>query len=754
MRCTARRYNPLYTTFLNNTVADWLDLGLAVMNPDAHWASAPRIVPKKNGELRMTVDMRGVNAETLPLVWPMPILDVVMARLSGMEAFFICDWFRGFWQLGLHPDCREWFSSTAINQVVTPTRVQMGQTDAVAYCQRVAQEVYGERYGNGLEGWVDDVLGSARSPQELMSLLKYLLQRCLDFGLKLHPGKCTFYATEVVWCGRRISAAGVGHDPKRIAGLIELSVPTTGDQLQQFVCAINWMRQSIPAYNELVAPLQALLERVCVATGTRKKARLASATLVDHGWDSEHLKCFNDCKEALAHSVTLAHPDEDFDFYLCTDASHMHHGAVLTQVPPGQADLPLQDQDHRPLGFISGTFDKTQLRWSVTEKEAYAIIFAVKRLDYMLHRERGFIILTDHRNLAYIFGTDAPPAQPRYLADKLARWAVTLSCFRYKIRHVPGEANAWGDMLSRWGNRAATVDAQATPWGESADGAMNNQVSPTNDGPTTKALRVRRLVTVPAQVPSPLGPDREWPTMAAIAAAQRADAAEFDKIKANLDLDGTNGVGRLNGVIWIPASAVDLQLTLLVIAHAGAMGHRGQAATKDALAEVFTWRGMAEDVNLFVGHCLQWMTVGTGTVPRPLGELTHAIEPNALIHCDFLTMPGGYIHVIVDDASRFCQLTVHTNCKALDAVDGLQQWFSYFGIAANWASDQGPHYKNQVVDEVRRLYGSAHHFSPAHCPWANGTVEVLMRSVLKTLKTILAELHLNVNQWRDLAPLV
>jgi len=431
----------------------------------------------------------------------------------------------------------------------------------------------------------------------------------------------------------------------------------------------------------------------------------------------------------------------------------MHHGAVLTQVPPGQADLPLQDQDHRPLGFISGTFDKTQLRWSVTEKEAYAIIFAVKRLDYMLHRERGFIILTDHRNLAYIFGTDAPPAQPRYLADKLARWAVTLSCFRYKIRHVPGEANAWGDMLSRWGNRAATVDAQATPWGESSDGVMNNQVSPTNDGPTTKALRVRRLVTVPAQVPSPLGPDREWPTMAAIAAAQRADAAEFDKIKANLDLD-VNGVGRLNGVIWIPASAVDLQLTLLVIAHAGAMGHRGQAATKDALAEVFTWRGMAEDINLFVGHCLQCMTVGTGTVPRPLGELTHAIEPNALIHCDFLTMPGGYIHVIVDDASRFCQLTVHTNCKALDAVDGLQQWLSYFGIAANWASDQGPHYKNQVVDEVRRLYGSAHHFSPAHCPWANGTVEVLMRSVLKTLKTILTELHLNVNQWRALVPLV
>ena len=46
-----------------------------------------------------------------------------------------------------------------------------------------------------------------------------------------------------------------------------------------------------------------------------------------------------------------------------------------------------------------------------------------------------------------------------------------------------------------------------------------------------------------------------------------------------------------------------------------------------------------------------------------------------------------------------------------------------------------------------------HHFSPAHCPWVNGTVEVLMRSVLKTLKMVLADI-LIVNQWRTLVPLV
>jgi transposase InsO family protein len=87
----------------------------------------------------------------------------------------------------------------------------------------------------------------------------------------------------------------------------------------------------------------------------------------------------------------------------------------------------------------------------------------------------------------------------------------------------------------------------------------------------------------------------------------------------------------------------------------------------------------------------------------------------------------------VDDASGLCQLTWHDRCRADDMVVALQQWFAIFGIVPNWMSDQGPHYKKKFTEKLRRIYGSAHHFSPAHCPWSNGTVEVMMRSVRKTI---------------------
>jgi hypothetical protein len=204
--------------------------------------------------------------------------------------------------------------------------------------------------------------------------------------------------------------------------------------------------------------------------------------------------------------------------------------------------------------------------------------------------------------------------------------------------------------------------------------------------------------------------------MDTIRGAQGAAAREFRAERKHLVL-GEDKVARINGLIWIPSKATELQLSLLIIAHAGAMGHRGSGATRQSLAGVFSWKGLHQDAEAFVKGCLQCMCAGQGHVPRPLGEALHAVEPNQLLHCDFLSMPVSddgtrYIHVCVDDASRFVQLTGHKTCKANDAVDAMQQWFGYFGVVPHWMSDQGPHYKNQVVEMLKRAYGAGHSFSP------------------------------------------
>ncbi|ETV95907.1 hypothetical protein H310_10572 [Aphanomyces invadans] len=52
------------------------------------------------------------------------------------------------------------------------------------------------------------------------------------------------------------------------------------------------------------------------------------------------------------------------------------------------------------------------------------------------------------------------------------------------------------------------------------------------------------------------------------------------------------------------------------------------------------------------------------------------------------------------------------------------------------------------------MVGAHHHITTAYSPWANGTVEVVNRLVLLTLKALLSEMKLRANEWHLVLPLV
>ncbi|GMF50898.1 unnamed protein product [Phytophthora fragariaefolia] len=209
----------------------------------------------------------------------------------------------------------------------------MGATDSVGYCQTVVEEVFGDLLGQGILCWLDDILGYAADAEALMVLLDQVLERCECYGLKLHANKCVFFATKVKWCGKMISAKGVRHCPERVLGLAEMQSPRTAGDLQQFLCAVNWMRQSIPEYNKLTLRLKE---------------------------DDNDLAAV---KAVLLNMVPLAHPSPDAEACLYTDASQDSWGAVVTQLSPEEVQLSLDQQHHRPLAFLSGRFSGASSRW-------------------------------------------------------------------------------------------------------------------------------------------------------------------------------------------------------------------------------------------------------------------------------------------------------------------------------------------------------------------------------------------------------
>ena len=85
VRCKARRYSLPQREFMQHHVVELEQAGFIYRNPSSRWACAPLIFrkPHTKNEFRMTVDLRQVNSQTEQIVWPMPMLEVIVDHLRG-----------------------------------------------------------------------------------------------------------------------------------------------------------------------------------------------------------------------------------------------------------------------------------------------------------------------------------------------------------------------------------------------------------------------------------------------------------------------------------------------------------------------------------------------------------------------------------------------------------------------------------------------------------------------------------------------
>jgi hypothetical protein len=314
------------------------------------------LVPKKGGEWRFTVDYRDLNAITVKDVFPLPFISEILDKLQGYNRFTLMDLKNGFFQCPMAEDSIPMTAFTCHMGLFEYLRQPFGLTNGPASFQRNITKILAPLIAKGkVMVFVDDIVCMSKGYEQHMKDVDQVLTVLREAGVTLKESKCRFAQEHMDLLGYHIQENGVTAQKGKTQAIDQMPRPKTVKQVRQFLGMASYYRMLIPHFAEYAYPLNKL---------TSKKVKWQ--------WTEECEKGFVKLKQALASESIVAYPQLNKSYTITSDASDKCIGSILSQkCPKTGLDKPVQ--------YISHQLDHTQAKWSTVEKEAFSLIYSLKK---------------------------------------------------------------------------------------------------------------------------------------------------------------------------------------------------------------------------------------------------------------------------------------------------------------------------------------------------------------------------------------
>lgn len=385
-----------------------------------------RVVPvrKKNGRLRLCVDLRPLNDRVLKQKYPFPVIENCLAVLGGKRIFTLLDLKDSFHLIRIHPDFTKYFSFATPDGQFEYLRLPFGFSEAPAEFQRrinyILQPLIREEK---ILVYMDDILIPSETIEENLDTLKRTLTLLKQYGFTVNFDKCQFLKESVEYLGYSLSPSGITLSERHVEAVKRFPIPTTVVQVQRFLGLTNYFRKFIYDYASKARALNNLL---------RKNVKFK--------FDDDCVKSFETLKSELTSYPVLRLYQSGLETELHTDASSIATAAILMQRQ--------ENGTLAPIAYASQANNEAEKRYHSYELEMMAIVKAVERFHIYLYGI-DFKVVTDCN--ALVFAVNKASINPR-----IARWVLRLQNYSFKIEHRSGQKMTHVDALSRI---VATVDS-------------------------------------------------------------------------------------------------------------------------------------------------------------------------------------------------------------------------------------------------------------------------------------------------------
>ena len=668
-------------------------LRLGIIRPSqSPWASPVTLVPKKDATARFCIDYRQVNSITEKDRYPLPLIQDIFDQLGGSSIFSTLDMRSGYWQLPMAEDSIAKTAFVCHRGQFEFLRLPFGLANAPSVYQRAMSKVLADFLGKFVMVFIDDIVIYSRSEEEHKVHVEQVLTALEAARLTLKDTKCFWGQTKIDLLGYVVTGQGVSAQPRKTEAIRSLQTPTDLTELRRFLGMTGYYRQLIPDYARIAAPLYGLCKKGTVWY-----------------WDADLNAAFETLKLGLCDETCMAHPKVNDPYILYTDACGYALGGILCQ---------LDEQGlERPIQYLSAKFTEGQVKWATIEKEAYAVIYCLKKLRaYLLGSQ--FVVYTDHKPLLSLFTKEM-------VNTRIQRWAVLLAEFGAVIKYREGKNNVRADMLSRIKEppEIAVFEA-AEEW-------------VTIDDPDDHAF-------LPSE--TQIGGDEE---------VRVAQAVEFPDEKATLGQPDSKfleyqgllySIGRPDqSAAAYPRLMVPQAFRESIVnkAHQDS-GHAGLVKTLSRIQEDFVWPGMRKEVTTYLGQCGQCVVNKSRPVHVEMGEMPIATGPGQIVGIDLMgplfrsSLSGAaYLCVIIDHYSGWVEAYPLAN-KSNEAVwERLtNDYVPRHGAPRLMISDQGSEFRGAGFQEWLEVNHIEHRRTSGYNPQSNGKTERMNGTIRRMLERL------------------
>ncbi|GFT30727.1 retrovirus-related Pol polyprotein from transposon 17.6 [Trichonephila clavipes] len=353
-------------------------------------------------EARPCIDYRRLNKVTRTQFFPLPNIEELLEKVSAAKYISILDLTRGYWQIPLSPRAQRYASFVTTFGTFKPLRLPFGLKNAPYYFSRLMANLL-RNCEDFAVPYLDDIAIFSLAWDDHLKHLKDVFERLRSAKLHIKPSKCQFAQAYVKYLGHLVGQGLRTPGELKVQVIKDFPIPTNKTQVRAFLGLSGYYRRYIPEFSlslsVIAAPLTDLLK------GRNRKSTV--------DWNTSCQNAFEQLKTRLSKNPVLYSPDFTKPFIIQCDASNLGIGVVLSQI--------CENEEH-PIMFLSKKLSLAEQKYSTTEKECAAIIFAVQKVKCYLDGHQKFVIQTDHNPLVWLEKNTG--TNPRLL-----RWSLILQAF-------------------------------------------------------------------------------------------------------------------------------------------------------------------------------------------------------------------------------------------------------------------------------------------------------------------------------------